>query len=73
MTTLGKIDVQEVDLEKLRDLAKSGERPLVPYTANRSEMEADAFRKRGEILKEIDARLSKLLDSDSGNGKESEP
>lgn len=65
MTRLLQIPIAEPELEKIRALARSGQKPSVEWSPSKADMDAQAFKRRGEILEEIERRIAKLLEPES--------
>lgn len=61
MTTLLQRTVTEPQLQKLLDLARSGEKPSVEWSPSKADMDAQAFVRRGEILADIAAQVAAII------------
>lgn len=70
--SLLEMTVDERELKELLKLSRAGEEPTVKWSPSKADMDAEAFRRRGEVLSQISARLVKLLGSDDPNGKDGE-
>lgn len=68
MTQLLQTTVPEPELKKLRALARDGQNPMVPWHPSKAEVDAAAFKRRGEILAEIEKRLGTLIDGEEEKG-----
>jgi hypothetical protein len=64
MSQILNITVPETKLAKLRALASEGKTPLVPWSGSKAEMDDRAFKRRGEILEEIERELGAVIEGE---------
>lgn len=64
MSQILNITVPESKLAKLRALAAEGKAPSVTWSPSKAEMDDRAFKRRGEILEEIERELGAVIEGE---------
>jgi hypothetical protein len=64
MSQILNITVPESKLAKLRALAAEGKAPSVPWSPSKAEMDDRAFKRRGEILEELERELGAVIEGE---------
>lgn len=64
MSQLLNLNVPESKVQRILTLAQQGQRPSVDWSPSKNDMDAQAFKKRGDVLEEIAKIAGDLLNPD---------